>query len=378
MPTDAAERFEQVADQPTADDAADTAGVADAAQVAGDVADFVGDATEVVGDAAEVVDGATEVVDGAIEVVDGAIEVVADTDEVTSVPWYSGRLSYQRAGSGPAVLLIHGMAGSRETWQLAQHLLAESCDVVAVDLPGHGRSSLPNGDFSLGSLAAAMRDLLDRLGIDRATIIGHSLGGGIALQFTYQFPERCERLVLVSSGGLGREVSPFLRLLSLPGASVALSGLLVLRRSERAQKVARLFHPLAHHVLEDLPLMLTHFAALQEPTLRHSFIGTIRAVIDTRGQRVTAVDRLPLASKIPVMVIWGRRDQMIPHSHALAVAQALPHTRIEVFDEAGHYPHEHDPERFARAVARFINETESARLTSRDLLGNRLDGEAAD
>jgi len=335
MPTDAAERSEQVADESAAGDGADIVAVSHPSPG-------------------------------------------AETAEVTSVPWYLGRLSYQRAGSGPAVLLIHGMAGSRATWEQAQRMLAESCDVIAVDLPGHGHSSLPNGDFSLGSLAAALRDLLDRLGVDRATIIGHSLGGGVALQFTYQFPERCERLVLVSSGGLGREVSPFLRVLTLPGSSLALSGLLVLRRNERAQKVARLFHPLARHMLADLPLMLTHFAALQEPTLRHSFIGTVRAVIDPRGQRVTAVDRLPLATRIPVMVIWGRRDQMIPHSHALAVAQALPHARIELFDDAGHYPHEHDPERFARAVARFINETAPARLTSRDLLGAHLDGEAVD
>jgi len=300
----------------------------------------------------------------------------ARTAEVTSVPWHSGRLSYERAGSGPAVLLIHGMAGSRETWARAQSVLAETCDVIAVDLPGHGNSSLPNGDYSLGSLAAALRDLLDRLGIDRATIIGHSLGGGIALQFIYQFPERCERLVLVSSGGLGREVSPFLRALTLPGASLALTGLLTLRRSERAQQVARLFQPLARHVWSDLPLMLTHFAALQELTLRRSFIGTVRAVIDPRGQRVTAVDRLPLASRIPVMVIWGRRDQMIPHSHALAVAQALPHAWIDVFDQAGHFPHEHDPERFARAVASFVHGTAPARLTSRDVLAEHPDGES--
>jgi pimeloyl-ACP methyl ester carboxylesterase len=292
-----------------------------------------------------------------------------DTGEVSFVSWYTGHLAFERKGTvgAPAVLLIHGMAGSRETWQESQALLAESCDVIAVDLPGHGESSLPNGDYSLGSLAAALRDLLDRLDIDRATIVGHSLGGGVALQFVYQFPERCERLVLVSSGGLGREVSPFLRALSLPGASTALSGLLVLRRSEKAQGVGRFFQPVARRVWSDLPLMLTHFAALQEPALRRSFIATIRAVVDPHGQSVTATDRLPLARKLPVMVVWGRRDQMIPAAHALSVAQALPHARIEVFDQAGHFPHEHDPERFATVLADFISDTEPARMTSRDL-----------
>ena len=286
------------------------------------------------------------------------------------VPWYTGHLAFERQGviGAPAVLLIHGMAGSRETWHEAQALLAESCDVIAVDLPGHGQSSLPNGDYSLGSLAAALRDLLDRLDIERATIVGHSLGGGVALQFIYQFPERCERLVLVSSGGLGREVTPFLRALSLPGASTALKGLLALRRSEKAQGVGRFFQPIARRVWSDLPLMLSNFAALQEPALRRSFIATIRAVIDPHGQSVTATDRLPLARQLPVMVVWGRKDQMIPAAHALAVAQALPHARIEVFDQAGHFPHEADPERFAEAVASFIRDSKPARMTSRDLL----------
>jgi pimeloyl-ACP methyl ester carboxylesterase len=297
-------------------------------------------------------------------------EPTAQADEVSFAPWYTGHLAYTRKGTigSPAVLLIHGMAGSRETWRKAQALLAETCDVIAVDLPGHGQSSLPNGDYSLGSLAAALRDLLDRLDIDRATIVGHSLGGGIALQFTYQFPERCERLVLVSSGGLGREVSPFLRALSLPGASTALTGLLALRRSEKAQGVGRFLQPAARRVWSDLPLMLTHFAALQEPALRRSFIATIRAVIDPRGQSVTAMDRLPLAKRLPVMVVWGKRDQMIPSHHALSVAAALPEARIEVFDRAGHYPHEHDPERFAAALAGFVRDTKPARMTSRDLL----------
>ncbi len=302
------------------------------------------------------------------------IDVPAETDvaEVATVPWYSGRLAYERRGpvGAPAVLLVHGMAGSRETWLAAQEILAESFDVIAVDLPGHGKSSLPNGDYSLGSLAAALRDLLDRLQIERATIVGHSLGGGISLQFTYQFPERCERLVLVGSGGLGREVSAFLRVLSLPGAPFALSGLLVLRRNEHAQSIGRLLHPVASRIFADLPLMLKHFAALQEPALRRSFIATIRAVIDPGGQRVTAVDRLHLAGRLPVLVVWGRRDQMIPASHALAVAQSIPHARIEVFEDAGHYPHEHDPARFASSLTSFIEETIPARVTSRDLLSD--------
>ncbi len=149
---------------------------------------------------------------------------------------------------------------------------------------------------------------------------------------------------------------------------MTLSGLLAVRRSQRAQGVGRFIQPVARRALPDLPLMLTYFAALQEPALRRSFIATIRAVIDPRGQSVTALDRLPLARRLPVMVVWGKRDQMIPPHHALSVAQALPHARLEVFDDAGHYPHENDPERFAKAVAAFVSETKPARMTSRDLL----------
>jgi pimeloyl-ACP methyl ester carboxylesterase len=259
------------------------------------------------------------------------------------------------------------MAGNRETWQAAQRILSATCDVIAIDLPGHGESSLPNGDYSLGSLAAALRDLLDRLDIDRVTVVGHSLGGGIAMQFVYQFPERCERLVLVSSGGLGREVTPFLRALSLPGASTALSGLVMVRRSERAQGVGRFFAPVGRRIFTDLPQMLTNFAALQEPALRRSFIATIRSVIDSGGQRVTATDRFA-GLQLPVLVVWGSRDQMIPPSHALSVVTALPHARVAVFEGAGHFPHEHDPARFAAVVDRFIRETEPARMTSRDFM----------
>ena len=95
--------------------------------------------------------------------------------------------------------------------------------MIAPDLIGHGDSATPRGDYSLGAHAASIRDLLAAIGVDRATIVGHSLGGGVAMQFFYQFPQRVERLVLVSSGGLGREVSPLLRSAALPGASALLS-----------------------------------------------------------------------------------------------------------------------------------------------------------
>ena len=129
-------------------------------------------------------------------------------------------VTYAQVGSGPVLLLIHGMGGTFENWQAVIEPLARHHTVVAPDLPGHGTSAPGGGDYSLGALAAGLRDLLIGLGHERATLVGHSLGGGIAMQFAYHFPEITERLVLVSSGGLGPEVSPVLRAAALPGADL--------------------------------------------------------------------------------------------------------------------------------------------------------------
>ena len=127
-------------------------------------------------------------------------------------------VAYRAAGNGPVVVLVHGMAGSSATWEQVIPRLAERFTVVAPDLPGHGESAKPHdGDYSLGAFASSVRDLMVTLGHPRATIVGQSLGGGVAMQFAYQFPTRCERLVLVGSGGLGREVTPLLRALAFPG-----------------------------------------------------------------------------------------------------------------------------------------------------------------
>ena len=128
------------------------------------------------------------------------------------------RAVYRRAGNGPPVVLIHGMLNSSRHWEAVAARLSADYTVIAPDLLGHGDSATTQGDYSLGAHASGIRDVLSALGIDRATIVGHSLGGGVAMQFFYQFPERSERLVLISSGGLGREVSWPLRLTALPGA----------------------------------------------------------------------------------------------------------------------------------------------------------------
>src|SRR5256886_8802056 len=136
---------------------------------------------------------------------------------------HGDRVIYRVAGSGPPVVLVHGMVNSSRHWEAVARQLADSYTVIAPDLIGHGDSATPRGDYSLGAHAAVIRDLLAAIDVERATIVGHSLGGGVAMQFFYQFPQRTERLVLVSSGGLGHEVSPLLRGAALPGASALLS-----------------------------------------------------------------------------------------------------------------------------------------------------------
>src|SRR5687768_12845668 len=142
--------------------------------------------------------------------------------ETRTIRLHGHDVAYRMAGEGPAIVLVHGIAGSSDTYLRALPHLIERHTVIAPDLLGHGESAKPRGDYSLGAYASGVRDLLVALDVERATFVGHSLGGGIAMQLAYQFPERCERLVLVASGGLGRDVSPFLRAVSMPGSEYVL------------------------------------------------------------------------------------------------------------------------------------------------------------
>jgi pimeloyl-ACP methyl ester carboxylesterase len=276
---------------------------------------------------------------------------------VQLLPWHGRHLAVRRAGAGPSIVLIHGMAGSLTTWDPVFADLARSCDVIAIDLPGHGSSSRAR-DYSLGSLAAAVRDILDALEVKTATIVGQSLGGGIAMQFMYQFPERCERLVLVSSGGLGREVTPMLRALAVPGTGLALAGVARLRHQRQVVAAGRFVRPLAGRLWNDLPYMLRQMATLDDPEIRRSFLATIHAVIDIGGQGINAVEKLHLAAGLPTLIVWGEHDRMIPSGHGRAAADLIPGSRFELIPGAGHYPHEDSPDLFVSLVAQFMATTQ--------------------
>lgn len=294
--------------------------------------------------------------------------------ERVEVSLHGHRVNFNIAGQGPPVVLIHGVAGRAGQWDPAAQLLAESYTVIAPDLLGHGQSAKPRGDYSLGAHASGIRDLLLGLGFERASVVGHSLGGGIAMQLAYQHPERCERLVLVASGGLGADVHPLLRAATLPGSELVLPLLAHPRVLEVASLLPRALGRIGLRTGPDLAEMARGYRSLSNAEARSAFIHTLRGVIDPTGQRVNASDRLYLASKMPTLIIWGRRDKIIPVDHAEPAHQSMPGSRLELFDEAGHFPHLDDPVRFARTLGAFLEETEPARLEPgmmRELVLNR-------
>ena len=280
--------------------------------------------------------------------------------EAHEVDLHGHRAVYRTAGSGPTVVLIHGMINSSRHWEEVAGRLARTHRVIAPDLIGHGDAATPRGDYSLGAHAAMIRDLMATLGVERATIVGHSLGGGVAMQFFYQFPQRTERLVLISSGGLGREVSPLLRGAALPGSAallravaqrrvvggIAAAGSGLRARGSKSgiylQAVARALGPLG------------------EEGSRRAFLQTLRAVIDVQGQKVSARDRLYLLGDMPTLIVWGERDRTIPIEHGIRAHEAIPNCRFETLPRASHFPNLEDPEGLATVLADFLATTSPA------------------
>ena len=273
------------------------------------------------------------------------------------------RVTFRTAGEGPVLLLIHGMAGSATTWKQVTPRLTERFTVVAPDLLGHGRSDKSRGDYSVGAFASTLRDLLVALGHDHATVVGQSLGGGVAMQFSYQYPERCERLVLVGSGGLGREVNPLLRYLSLPGSETVL----MLACAAPVRSAIETIGDLAARIgLRPAPVVVElwrSYTSLGDDATRKAFLRTLRTVVDPRGQAVSASNRLHLAAEVPTLIIWGDADPIIPMDHAFAAHEAIPGSQLEIFEGVGHYPHCEQPDRFVDVLTEFVETTVPARIT---------------
>ena len=303
---------------------------------------------------------AIEPIDGEVTEVEG--DLMPDPDprlgEARQVMLHGHRVQCTIAGSGPVVGLIHGIASTSESWREVVPLLAERFTVITSDLMGHGQSAKPKGDYSLGAYASGIRDLLAVLGFERGTVVGHSLGGGIAMQFAYMYPEYTERLVLISSGGLGREVNPLLRAATLPGSEIVLP--LIARDFLRnaGAWVAESVGKLGVKIASDLAEFTRSWASLQDPDSRAAFLHTVRNVIDLEGQRISATDRLYLAEQMPTMIIWGDQDPVIPVQHGRDAHELIPNSRYLELPGAGHWPMLDEPERLARELTDFIKTTE--------------------
>src|SRR3954454_17678690 len=285
-----------------------------------------------------------------------------DGFDAWEIDLHGHQVVYRIAGSGPPVVLVHGMVNSSRHWRSVAIRLAERHTVIAPDLVGHGDSATPRGDYSLGAHASVIRDLLSALGVGRATIVGHSFGGGVAMVFFWQYPHRVERLGLVSSGGLGPEVSPLLRSVAVPGASALISLAGAERVTGALDRAGVALRERGSGLGVQLQAIARALRPLGGPGAREAFVHTLRAVIDARGQRVSATDRLYLLDAVPTLIAWGERDRTIPIEHGRAAQAAVPHSRFVTLPDAAHFPLLEAPDALADALLDWIAQTEPATL----------------
>lgn len=298
----------------------------------------------------------------------------SDVPQIRTRTIHGYERAFRMAGSGPAVLLIHGIGDDSITWQDVMPGLARDHLVIAPDLLGHGASDKPRGDYSVGGFANGLRDLLGVLDVERVTVVGHSLGAGVAMQFAYQYPLLCERLILVGAGGVAHDVHPLFRALALPGASAALATLRFPPARWSMHGFTGLLERLGTAAGTDADDLLRIAASLPDQRARGAFVRSLRSVIDPRGQLVTMLDRSYLMEAIPMLLVWGERDAVIPVRHAHLAHEAMPGSILEIFEGAGHFPFHTDPQRFLTVLRRFIDETAPAEWSAelwRELLRQR-------
>lgn len=295
--------------------------------------------------------------------------------ERRQVTLHGDEISYRVAGdeSLPVVVLIHGITSSSATWLPVMPALAQHAHVIAPDLLGHGDSAKPQADYSLGALASGLRDLLELLGHDRVTIVGHSLGGGIAMQFAYQFHDYCDRTVLVSSGGLGRDVTIALRAATLPGAEFVLPVIANPYVRDAGATVAGWLQRLPLRLRPSVAEAARGYASLAESPARSAFVHTLRSVVGPGGQRVSASNLLYLAAGRPTLIVWGELDTVIPVAHGYAAHEVIPDSRLEIFEQSRHFPHQDEPVRFAKVLVDFLTTSEPTAI-DRNVLRARLVG----
>ncbi len=292
---------------------------------------------------------------------DHVVEIPFVVPDRTITTLHGHNVAYVDApGDGTPVVLVHGVGSHADTWvDIPARVADRGRRAIAVDLIGHGQSALGNGDFSLGANASTIRDLLDQLGIERVHLAGHSLGGGVSMQFAYQYPHRVASLTLVSSGGLGRDVAFALRAAAVPGAGIVLGSTL---RPGTVRTVARIgdrLHKWGWRSAQLSPRVIDKLNQLGDRQQSHAFLSTLRSVVGHDGQRVSALDKLKAVDPERVMIIWGGRDSIMPQQHGRDAHELLPGSRFVVIDDAGHHAHSHDPARFAELLIEHLAEVDS-------------------
>jgi len=274
--------------------------------------------------------------------------------EVQYLTIHGHKRAFIKTGKGPALLLLHGLGCDHTTWLPVVAALARHYTVIAPDMLGHGLSDKPRADYSVGGYANGMRDLLTVLGIDKVTVVGHSFGGGVAMQFAYQFPERTERMVLVATGGMGPEVTPAIRAVTLPGFHQAMALVTLPGVRQLTTTGLKALATTGLPATRDLDEVAEIVDSFKDPRARRAIRHVVSAVVDWRGQIVTMVDRAYLTQAMPMCVIWGTDDAVIPVSHAGIAGEFAPGATVEVIANAGHFPHKDHPQRFVKIVDDFI------------------------
>jgi pimeloyl-ACP methyl ester carboxylesterase len=233
------------------------------------------------------------------------------------------------------------------------------------DLLGHGSSDKPRTDYSIGAFAAGLRDLLDELGIDAATVIGHSLGGGVAIQFIYQHPEYYQRLILISSGGLGPDVGLILQLLSAPGAELVLPLIAPPPLVGIGNTLGSWLGAVGVRSARGAEIW-KGYSSFADRGTRQAFLRTLRSVVDYRGQTVSALNKLHVRSEVPTLLIWGEQDQIIPVEHAYEARNVRAGSRLEVLPGIGHFPQIESPTDVTAAIEEFLTTTTNPAEASRN------------
>lgn len=282
-------------------------------------------------------------------------------------------VAYRAGGSGPPMVLLHGIASNNRTWDPVIEQLAQTHSVIAPDLIGHGLSAKPMADYSIGGYASIVRDLLLALKIERFTLVGHSLGGGIAMQLLHMAPDLVGRIVLVDSGGLGRGLGMALRAASLPGAPLFIRAVTSGPSQMAGRGAKRLLDRAGVKLPTDATEGLAGFASLRDPGAREAFLNTVHASTGLGGQRVSAVDKLYLMEGCPALVIWGEKDSIIPVRHAYEAQELVPDMTVAIIAGAGHFPHVDEPGQFIKLIGDFEDSTEPSEITLETLGGAMRD-----